>query len=57
MVTTVRHPIRFMAIESPMEVVVFPSPRGVGVIPVTSTYREDERFFEPAEISDDGEGR
>jgi hypothetical protein len=57
MVTTVRHPIRFRAIESPMEVVVFPSPRGVGVIPVTSTYREDERFFEPAEISDDGEGR
>ncbi len=34
----VRQPIRFSAIESPMVVVVLPSPSGVGVIAVTSMY-------------------
>jgi hypothetical protein len=40
-----------------MDVVVFPSPRGVGVIPVTRTYREDEDSGEVEESPDDGEGK
>src|ERR1043165_9072963 len=45
----VRAPTRFRAIESPMVVVVLPSPSGVGVIAVTSMYlpfgRSASRFM------------
>src|SRR5919204_5735505 len=49
MAAIVRQPMRFSAMLSPMVVVVFPSPRGVGVIAVTSMYlpfgRPPSRFI------------